>query len=805
MGEVYLARDTVLGRSVAVKLLNGTQKIDDSAFRRFLQEAKAASALNHPNILVIHEIGDDEGLPYIVSEYIEGSTLRDLLCTERISVSRSLDIVCQIAGAFAAAHAAGIIHRDIKPENIILRPDGYVKILDFGLAKLTRTPVLGEDDETLNRMQTAPGLILGTVQYMSPEQARGQNVDERTDIFSLGVLLYELITRKTPFAGASMPDSLANLLNKEPPPIASSNPDIPGDLPRIVSKMLRKARDDRYQTMKGLLADLKELKARSVAEKPGGTSSTDSEKHTAIMQADTQAAAQRTHISRVFRPLPLLFASLLAIVLVVASLLVWKSWRPVAPPPNEIRSLAVLPLRSLDSSNDFLGLGVADAVIRKISQTGTLTVRPTSAVRRYLNEDTDALTAADQLSTDAVLEGSFQRSGDRLRVSVNLLRTGDGASLWTNSFDMTAADVFKIEDTVAQQVASQLKLRLDPAQQARMQRKYTSNPIAYEYYVKGIDSLDQRSYSPEALPRMLATIDLFKKAIDADPNYALAHAQLAYAYAWTAIMVDSTNAAWEPLANQEIDRSQELDPQLAESHIARALLLWSAYNGYQNEAAVREVLFAQKLNPTVGHEDLAAWFAHMGLEDASERERQLALEIDPTNQTIKDLSVIIYNLGGRYDEYLDAVKEIDPNAQPGAWYLLGKGRLDDADKAIGKYIAAASDARDAPAFRGLLYALRGDHRAAEAQVPAVLDSYPPNDQARHHAYYFAACIYALTGNSKESVKWLRQTAATGYPDYPLFGRDHYLDRIRQTPEFVQFMDEMRALNEKYRSEFEQQN
>jgi len=238
----------------------------------------------------------------------------------------------------------------------------------------------------------------------------------------------------------------------------------------------------------------------------------------------------------------------------------------------------VLPLKSLDANNDFLGLGVADAVIRKISQTGSLTVRPTSAVRRYLNDDTDALTAANQLSTDAVLEGSFQRSGDRLRVSVNLLRTGDGASLWTDSFDMTAADVFKIEDTVAQQVASQLKLQLDPAQKARLEKKYTSNPTAYDYYVRAINSLDQRGWGREALPQMNMTVELFKKAIEADPTYALAHAQLAMAYAWTAVMIDATDPEWEKLANDEIERSQQIDPQLAESHIARGFLLWSAYN-----------------------------------------------------------------------------------------------------------------------------------------------------------------------------------------------------------------------------------
>lgn len=787
MGDVYLAHDTLLERDVAIKTLSVADARSANAQARSLREARSVAALDHPNICSVYEIRQHNGVTCIVMQFVEGETLAARLASGSLPVESALDIAAQMAEALAAAHSRGIIHRDIKPENVMLTPGGRVKVMDFGLAKIVEEP-LGSEDNTRHRV-TEPGTILGTLGYMSPEQARGTPVDERTDIFSLGVVLYEMITGHGPFEAGSRADVLAAILTREPPPLADHCRDVTPELQSLVSKMLAKDREDRYPSIEKVLNEIRLTR--------------DGLKFSSTPLANTERLpAETTHATRKSIALPTAVSGLLvaALISVIAYLYYSRPRSSTAAP--SVRSLAVLPLKSLDGGENYLGLGIADAVIRRISQTGVLTVRPTSSVRRYLNEDTDALTAASQLSTDAVLEGSIQRSGDRLRVSVNLLRTSDSASLWADSFDMTSADVFKIEDTVAQEVASKLSLKLDPAQQAGMQRKYTSDPVAYEYYVKGIYSLDQRGYGAEAMPQMLATIDLFKKAIEVDPNYALAHAQLAQAYGWTAVMVESTNPEWEKLADQEIERSQELDPQLAESHLARAFLLWSSYNGYQIEAAVREVLFAQKLNPSIGHDHLAAWFAHMGLEDAASREVQKVIEIDPTSRAAKELDVNQYYLSGRYDEYLDVARETDPNAKPGAWYLLGKGRLDEAEKAIGRYVAESSDARDVPGYRGLLYALRGEQRAAEAQIPPALMAYPTNDQARHHALYTVACIYAVVGNSREAVRWLRETAATGYPNYPLFERDHYLDRIRQTQDFVQFMEEMRAENERFRSEFQ---
>jgi tetratricopeptide (TPR) repeat protein/tRNA A-37 threonylcarbamoyl transferase component Bud32 len=334
MGEVYLAYDKSLDRRVAVKILNQKYNSSESNIRRFLQEAKAASALNHPNILVIHEIGETAGTRYIVSELVEGQTLREILVDRRLSLTEVLEIAIQTAGALAAAHGAGIVHRDIKPENVMVRPDGYVKVLDFGLAKLLPKQVIGLEDNTIKQSQTAQGMILGTVSYMSPEQARGSGVDGRTDIFSLGIVLYEMLSGRTPFAGDSNWDTLANLINKEPPPLERPAGVIPPELGSTVSKMLRKDPDERYREMKELIPELKKLSERlSARELPADAYSAKTEKFPASIPAatgdtnhQTAATGPAAHVRRRW-PLPAL-AALAVIAVAAAAFYIWYFRNP---------------------------------------------------------------------------------------------------------------------------------------------------------------------------------------------------------------------------------------------------------------------------------------------------------------------------------------------------------------------------------------------------------------------------------------------------------------------------------------------
>jgi eukaryotic-like serine/threonine-protein kinase len=789
MGEVYLAWDTRLDRKVALKILPDAVARDPDRMMRFAQEAKAASGLNHPNIITIYEIDQSESTSFIATEFIDGSTLRERMRTQPMTPSAVLNVAVQVAAALTAAHANGIVHRDIKPENVIVRSDGIVKVLDFGLAKLTgQGSPDGMEDEAATRahIKTAAGLLMGTATYMSPEQARGEQVDARSDIFSLGVVLYELLTGRLPYGGSGFYEIIAAVLSdREAPPISTHSSGIPAEFERIVAKALRKNREERYQTTKDLVLDLQSLRQRLELEKTHPAS---------VNRAEEVVSA---HSPR-HRPLAIL-GIVCGLLVLVGGTIGYGWWRQahVASPP-EIKSLAVLPLRSLDAGENYLGLGIADAAIRRVSQTGRLIVRPTSAVRRYLSDDTDALTAAKQLGVDSVLEGSLQRTGDRLRVSVNLLRCSDGKSLWADSFDIPMADIFTVQDTVAQQVASRLRLQMDASQQAQLTKQYTSNPIAYEFYLKGAYSFDQRLRDPAQL--MASTISYYKKAIEADPNFALAHAQLAYAYAHLAVFLEPTQPAWVALAKEEIDRAQELDPQLAETHLARFQLLYSEFEGYRGEAAAREALMANQLNPNVGHTELGYMYNHLGLEDLAAREIARAQTIDPTSEGPRDSTLLMYELQSRYDDYA-ADRRVRHDGRVEVLYSMAKGRLDDAQKAIDEWAAKQPDNGELLVTKALLLAVKGDFHAAEAQVPIILARHPLKDPLYHHATYDIACIYALEGKSGEAVRWLRESAVWGYHLYPRYTRDAFLDRIRQSPEFMQFLAEMKAENDRYRREF----
>jgi TolB-like protein len=487
MGEVYLADDTRLGRRVALKLLPQQFASDVDRVRRFEQEARAVSALNHPNILTLFDLGRAGDQYFMATEFIDGRTLRAYLVEQgRLPPAEAIRIASQCAAALASAHAAGIVHRDIKPENVMLRHDGYVKVLDFGLARVVE--FTRADDETGTSVRpnlTSAGVVLGTTAYLSPEQARGQVVDERTDVFSLGVVLYEMLAGTRPFTGPTPSDTLAAILREDPPPLSQIAPAVPLEIEHILTKALAKDRDARYASVAEFGRDL-EVVARDLAFDAHPRAKVP----TQTGSGRPARASNRRVIAGVF----------LSAVLLTAAATWWayvtRQTSPasvtVAPAGlRRVKTLAVLPFTLLGYSaeSEHLGLGMADALIVKLTKIRQLTVRPTSAVQKYQAGEQDVQAVGRALQVDAVLTGHVQRAAGRTRVTVQLVdTTGTGAatsSMWSDEFTTTTDDPFDVQDQLAAQLVQKLALQLSGDEQSRLTARPTSNPKALQNYMQG--------------------------------------------------------------------------------------------------------------------------------------------------------------------------------------------------------------------------------------------------------------------------------------------------------------------------------
>jgi len=744
MGEVYIAEDTTLKRTVAIKLLPKQYTDDLDRVRRFEQEARAISALNHPNIITIYEIGRIDEMPYLVAEHVEGETLRERIHQGPLTPGAVLDIGLQITAALDAAHRAGVIHRDIKPENVMVRSDGLVKVLDFGLAKLAGKDVSRTDVVPDGIVCTATGLAMGTRNYMSPEQASGRQVDSRTDLFSLGVVLYELLT------------------GKRPSPVGTPGETIPPQLEPVITRLLAEEPDARYQCAADVRADLRSIQRK--IENPGDTW---------FKRLSWRAAG--------------------VVIVVLGAVVFGWLWRGSSRGGSaKISSLAVLPFRELSAQGDasFLGFGIANEIIMRLAPVGSVTLRPTSAIRQYLGQEVDALTAARQLRVDAVLDGSYQRADARIRVSVNLLRASDGVSLWAETVDLPSADVLDLQKDVSEKIAEKLRLRFG---NQHVSGRRTSSPQAYEYYAKAMYYFGDRSFDSRRRMSVNTAIDLFGRAIELDPNYADARAGLAYAYAWSDWFYEE-NPEWMARANEEIRIAEGLDPMLPSIHIVRSLFLCNG-RGCDVEAATRELLLAQHIDPSAAHVELAGIYRRMGIEDKEKQEEEAALVVDPTNTVLKEAAVIARYESTRPDEALQANQRFFQRG-PEAWYYIEKGMPEEA-AILSRGDPYGASSLQAYTVKALLPALQGRYREAEEHIPVLLEK----ARTFPYLYYVVARTYALEGKQEEAMEWLTLWANRFFPSYPSLVRDRLLDRIRQYGPFVQFMADMKRLWERYRREF----
>src|SRR6266576_1564560 len=499
MGDVYLATDITAGRKAALKLLPTRFTGDAERLKRFQQEARAVVGLNHPNILTVYEIGEDHSIHYIASELIEGETLRQHLTRGQMELIEAVDIAIQMASALAVAHQAGIVHRDIKPENIMLRPDGYAKVLDFGIAKLAEqeVPVTVPKDEALLLVETNLGSVLGTVRYMSPEQASGAPVDKRTDIWSLGVVLYEMVTGHAPFTGETPGEVMTSILEKEPPPLTSYITHTPAELQQIISKTLRKEREERYQSAHELLEALQSLR-RSMEFK------------TALKRSTKAPLWLRWARSPI--------ASLLLLLVAALALAIPFYWhRNLTPISIPEKSIAVLPFENFSEKkeNSYFAAGIQDDVLTSLAKIHELKVISRASVMAYQKPGGRNLREISQaLGVANVLEGSIRRTGNRVLVNVQLIDARNDRHIWAERYDRAVADSIGLQGELAAEIATALKAKLAPEERARLDARPTTNSEAYMLYLTGLGTGDQ-----------IAAEQIYMQATALDPRFALAYAR----------------------------------------------------------------------------------------------------------------------------------------------------------------------------------------------------------------------------------------------------------------------------------------
>ncbi len=811
MGEVYLAEDTRLKRRVALKFLPALFTQDKGHLRRFEQEARAVAALSHPNVCTIHEVVETgEGRHCIVMEYVEGVTLRGRIAEGPMKVGEALDAAVQVASALSAAQAAGIVHRDIKPENIMLRRDGYVKVLDFGLAKLTEKksePFDSEDKTRVLELKTSPGMVMGTVAYMSPEQARGLPVDARTDVWSLGVVLYEMVAGQQPFDGATPTDVIISIAGLEPEPLARCAPEIPIHLERIVKKALKKDREERYQTAEDMLVDLKGLRHELAIEAEverykqptanGGPATTTS---------DRQLITSRFFPLGLTRSRILIFTALIG-MLIIAGLASALFFRQSSTPAlqTEIKSLAVLPLENLsgDASQDYFAVGMTDALITDLANVGALRVISLQSVMQYKGARKPLPEIGRELNVDAVLTGSMERSGERVRIAVQLIHAATGRNLWDDSYEQDLRDVLALQREVTRDIVGEIRIKLTPQEQVRFESVRAVNPEAYDNYLRGKFYLHRQNRDDNE-----AAITALERAVVTDPTFAAAYAELAQAYVWKLFLFAREERQWAEKAFVAAEKALSLDPNSAVAYLARGLALWTPANHFPHEKAIREFRRALSLNPNLdeARNQLARIYFHIGAFDEALQESQKAITTNPNNNLAQLRIGQILNFQLKYEQALSVLRAIPQDVNPAiagseiAWALFNLGRKEEASAMLEQLL------RDYPEDNGgvftsvqaVLAASAGQERIAEDKIKLAVERGKGFGHFHHTAYHIA-CAYALMNKPEQAIKWLEVTADDGFPCYPLFERDTNLNNLRQDAGFVTFLAKQRQQWEHYKT------
>jgi serine/threonine protein kinase/tetratricopeptide (TPR) repeat protein len=811
MGEVYLAQDTKMGRTVALKILPATFASDPQRLQRFLREAKAASSLNHPNILTIYEVAEADSYPLIAAEYIEGETLRRHLARTRMSIQDSLDVAIQAASALSAAHAVGIIHRDIKPENIMLRPDGYVKVLDFGLAKVLE-PEDKEDPAalgTITQFSSEPGLILGTARYMSPEQARGLETDGRTDIWSLGVVLYEMVAGTAPFEGTVSTEIIASVLVKEPPPLARFSREVPEELERIVTKALTKNREERFQTARDFLLDLKGLKKRLETDTErmrlaqsgweNGSGMVGTEDPVTYSSGDRVTPWSRDSGVRVAPAAPGLAGrikehkAVVLIALAAVAVAVFASYAYfVRNALNSIDSIAVLPFYNADPDpeTEYFSDGITESTINSLSQLPHLAVIAGSSVFRYKGQEVDPQTVGRRLSVQAVLTGRVIRREDALTISVELVDVRNNHHLWGEHYDRKLSGILAFQSEIAGDICEKLRSALTREEHDRVTRHYTENTEAYHLYIKGRYHWNKRTGED-----VKKSIEYFEQAIAHDPGYAQAYAGLADAYIALPVYSDFQLNEALSKAKKAALKALAIDESLAEAHTSLAGSI--GQEDWYFKGAEKEFRRAIALNPNyaTAHQWYAQFLSTMGRHAEAFDQIKQARELDPLSLIIQTsvgntlLKTRLYDQG---IEQLEKATEMDKNFYRAHLYLgnafLEKGMY---DRAIGEFklasVLSGQESAEEATTRATKLKSAYERSGAKGYWSQQLSLLKEEMKTRHVSPYKIASAYAWLGESDQAIEWLKKAFQERDINFLNLKIDPEFDHLRIDQRVVQLM------------------
>ena len=809
MGEVYRARDRRLGRIVAIKVLRGDVAADPDRIERFEREARAASALNHPNIVTIHDVGVEGAASYIAMEWVDGASLRELVAAGKPQAAAAVaKIGAQIAEGLAKAHAAGIVHRDLKPENVMVTRDGLVKILDFGLAKLT--PAAADVSSQLTQSGgTAAGVLLGTVGYMSPEQVTGAVVDYRSDQFALGVMLYELATGKRAFRRESAPQTLAAIIEDEPEPIEAHNPRVPVQLSHVIARCLAKKPDERYESTRDLARDLKDLVDGSSSSRIAA------------------APSRRTSIAQLA-----LAATLVALVTLVVSWRLRSRGGLDSEGEDVRRVVAVLPFRDLtgDPARAYFAAGVTDEIRGQLSKLGALRVLSRGAVQRYGAANVPGLRA--DLGAGSAVEGSVRLDGARVRVAVELVDTRTEQTLWSEQYDRSLEDVLSVQRDVALRIAEALKATLSPAERKSVEQLPTANPEAYQIYLRSqvLSSLERQ--------QNLRAIELLRDALKLDPGFAAAQAAMAYRTFFLSYYGD---AKYLDISIDQAQRAVEMDPTLARAHFAlasgyavkgwaarsrqeflRAQELDRSNTGAISNIAVLEseilgrhdegVAWARRLldmPPVTGNTIYhIAWPLLFLRDDATSqrwlKEGEARFPDFPRLQCL--LAGLEYLLGNEATALSRArqMAEAHPAFEEGLMVLAELSFLTgapDAETHIERLFRNTPGLTASPLLKpethrttyGYLLMNRGERaRAAELLAESSKHAHAAladGNEGQRVAVEIAA-IHAVNRESVQAIEWLERGFAAGYKDYSTLGRHRIFESLRRESRFQDLLKRM---------------